>query len=563
MAPHLFPQYLEKSSVKSPAEYRLFNAFKQQLSSGYYVFHSVSWLGVRKKGWRPSDGEADFVIAHPDLCILVLEVKGGKVGFNNNDGWFSVRWDNERVTIKNPFEQAKDNKYALIRKIKKLPNWQGPVPSFGHAVAFPDGILELTDLGPEAPEAIILMHEDMSDLSDWIYRCNKFWCGERHTAPGESGVQSLRELLARTWLMRDPKIGEEIDPETSTIDHYTEEQFKMLDILAGRPRAAIRGCAGSGKTELAIKKARQLASQGFRVLLTCYNKNLAEALNRTAGNHPRLRIQNFHAFCKYCAKKSGYDRNPNWDETRPDFFDITMPEAITEAVMSDQNFRFDALVVDEGQDFAENWWTALEFLLEDPIDGLFYIFFDDNQHIYSRRISLPVDEVPFALTTNCRNTRQIYKAIEKYYLSDLKTSCQGPEGRSVKITPYQEDPASLREVLTEALARLVYTEKIDNRDIVILSPGGINKPPVNSIKQPGPFKPVPYPAKSEFEISCTTIRKFKGLESPVVLLIVPPGMIEEIELMYVGLSRACNHLEVIINEQDESNLEKTISNSFS
>ena len=38
------------------------------------------------------------------------------------------------------------------------------------------------------------------------------------------------------------------------------------------------------------------------------------------------------------------------------------------------------------------------------------------------------------------------------------------------------------------------------------------------------------------EIYCTTIRLFKGLERPVVILIVPEGSEQSDELLYVGLS---------------------------
>ncbi|MGH2394700.1 MAG: hypothetical protein ACRDGH_14625 [Candidatus Limnocylindria bacterium] len=33
-----------------------------------------------RPGDEPADGEADLVVAHPDLGVLVIEVKGGRVG---------------------------------------------------------------------------------------------------------------------------------------------------------------------------------------------------------------------------------------------------------------------------------------------------------------------------------------------------------------------------------------------------------------------------------------------------------------------------------------------------
>ena len=423
---------------------------------------------------------------------------------------------------KNPFQQVRSNKYALLHKLDSLPNWQGPTPTLGHAVAFPDGTISLPELSPESPGDIIMLHEDLADLDGWVRGCLKFWAGEKFIPPGEYGVQALRELLARSWLLREPRLGEEIGPESAAIDRFTEEQFQVLELLAGRPRAAIRGCAGSGKTLLAVHKAQQLADEGFRVLLTCYNRNLGEELAKTAGRRPRLKVRTFHGLCREYAARTGFDQQPAWDEHREDFFDSVMPEALLEAATSgDESYRFDAIITDEGQDFSPSWWAALELLLAEPKTGVFYIFYDDNQLVYPRQISLPVEEIPFALTVNCRNTQPIFKALSEYYRSDLKLRCKGPLGREVGFNQYSDDAVSLRATLTEVLARLVYAEAVCPEDIVVLSPGGQENPPLSRLAQPGSFHLVPGRPDSNTDIYSTTIRLFKGLESPVIILLVP------------------------------------------
>jgi len=560
MTAHIYPETLIESEVKSQAEISLYHAFKEQLIDDFYVFHSVAWLGIRSLGEKPSDGETDFIMAHPRMGILFIEVKGGLVGFDPAEGWYSIRKDHSHVSIKNPFQQVRSNKYAFLRKLNSLPNWQGAIPTLGHAVAFPDGTIDLPELGPESPREIILFHEDLADLDGWVRRCLKFWAGEKFVPPGEYGVQALRELLARSWLLREPRLGEEIGPESAAIDHYTEEQFQVLETLAGRPRAAIRGCAGSGKTLLAVRKAQQLADEGFRVLLTCYNRNLTEELVKTVGRRPRLKVRTFHGLCWEYAARTGFDRQTAWDEHREDFFDIVMPEALLEAATSgDESYRFDAIVADEGQDFSPSWWAALELLLAEPQAGVFYIFYDDNQLVYPRQLSLPVEEIPFALTVNCRNTQPIFKALSGYYRSDLRLHCKGPQGREVGINPYTDDPVSLRAILTEVLARLVYAEQVRSEDMVLLSPGGLVKPPLLKLASPGAFQLVPERSASSSDIYSTTIRLFKGLESPVVILLVPPGLEQYNELMYIGISRARNHLEVIIEKNTAQNLKDNMN----
>ncbi len=55
------------------------------------IFYSVSWLGRPSPGIAPVDGETDFVVAHPDKSILIIEVKGGKIRYDGaTDRWFSI-----------------------------------------------------------------------------------------------------------------------------------------------------------------------------------------------------------------------------------------------------------------------------------------------------------------------------------------------------------------------------------------------------------------------------------------------------------------------------------------
>ena len=46
---------------------------------------------------------------------------------------------------------------------------------------------------------------------------------------------------------------------------------------------------------------------------------------------------------------------------------------------------YGALVVDEAQDFHEDWWLPLQLLLDDPDRSPLYVFFDDNQRIFAGR----------------------------------------------------------------------------------------------------------------------------------------------------------------------------------
>ena len=76
----MYPALFDRD-IQSSAERRLFEAFARELDDEWVVLHHVKWIGNDEFG-RPHDGEADFAVAHPYLGVLVLEVKGGRIRFD-------------------------------------------------------------------------------------------------------------------------------------------------------------------------------------------------------------------------------------------------------------------------------------------------------------------------------------------------------------------------------------------------------------------------------------------------------------------------------------------------
>lgn len=69
------------------------------LGEDWWVLHDVPWL------FDGREGQADFVVVHPRIGLVVLEVKGG--GLSVRDGmWFSVDRHRQEHEIRDPFGQA-------------------------------------------------------------------------------------------------------------------------------------------------------------------------------------------------------------------------------------------------------------------------------------------------------------------------------------------------------------------------------------------------------------------------------------------------------------------------
>lgn len=548
----MFPRELQPET-KSEAEKRLYEAFKLGLSDDFYVFHSVRWL-VRDPRSGAKDGETDFVIAHPELGILVLEVKGGTIRFDGVRG----QWYSNENPIKDPVAQAVDSKYSLLTKLKDFSEWQDRWITLGHAVAFPDVSVE-HDLLPDLPELLVLDAPALADLEGWVRRALEYWhaSDQQVGGVGEHGMEILRDLLCPSWTLRPP-LRFVLEREEEEIRNLTEEQIRLLDALQGLRRALIVGCAGSGKTTLALEQARRLGSQNFRVLLTCFNRALADHL-RQADLPQTVDVQNFHRLVWALVDEAGLRGELDERSFRSDeetFYVEIFPEFLSRAAEV-LGPRYDALIVDEGQDFYEEWLLALAMLLRDPDHGIVYVFKDDNQNLFRPRFGLPWDLPPFFLTRNCRNTRHIHQAVIRFYQANYVPQAIGPDGAPPEVYFYQ-DEVEFDGYLRCLLHRFLIEERLGNNHLVLLCPRRSGW--LRTGKRYSNFVLTEQWPPASGEVFWTTVQSFKGLESPVVIL---AGLAENVypDLMtvaYVGMSRAKNRLVVLADDSLPDNVKATL-----
>jgi hypothetical protein len=536
----MYPQPMHPNT-RSRAERKLYVAFQSQLPDDFVVFHSVCWQ-VRNTRSGVQDGEADFVVAHPDFGILVVEVKGGRIRYEGHTG----KWFSNRTVIKDPFEQGREGKYSLLRKLKELPYWRERRITIGYAAAFPDVSIR-SDLRFDAPRELILDASELTNLHTWVVQALRYLRGQtpEDLPLGKRGVEQLISNLSPSWnfpLLLFEDLGVEIAEERRQLAQLTEEQFILLDFLGRHRRVAISGCAGSGKTTLAVEKGRRLAEQGFRVLLTCFNVNLADFLSN-GGMLPRnLNVANFHKLAERLARKARLAHAGPRDNQ---YFDDVLPELMMEAI-DRLRTQYDAIIVDEGQDFHDNWWVPLQYLLRDPDQGLFYIFFDDNQNLYRAAQTIPLELAPFPLTRNCRNTQCIHQMVMRFYRSDQIPLVQGPLGRPVEVHTYAY-VGGLKRLLQRVVHRLVVEENVHSKDIVILTPKGREHSRMWRVGPIGDFRLTDRRSGGDGHLFCSTVHSFKGLESPVVILAeIEPYADQDLDaILYVGCSRACHHLIVL------------------
>lgn len=514
------------------SERRVFQEFKNEFSDDFVIFSNVSWVS-KKRGGGAHDGEADFVVAHPRHGLLVLEVKGGGVEFDaQSREWTSVDRNQVRHRIKDPFQQAKRSMYALralIRESEPTKRYRYPM---GYAAVFPDSYIR-GDPGVDAPREIVLDHEKVQTLKQSIIDAFKFWRDPRDDDVSVAGMEALQAILGSSWNV-EMTIGASLDNQESRILELTEQQFQTLNLLGGHPQALISGCAGTGKTMLALEKARRLSRLGFHVLFTCFNRNLSAWAKLQVTEE--ITVRTFHSLCLDFARRAATPLDRGRNEADYVYF-ARFPDALADASERVEE-RFDAIVVDEGQDFEEDWWIALQSVMTDPDDGVFYVFFDDNQRIYDRRGEFPIAGPPFQLTENCRNTQMIHKAVLAFYGGPSPPSCKGPPGDPIVHIDAMNPKDELERVAAK-IDWLVREQHVAPSDVAILTP----KKRERSMWQRSPSRnwSLTWDLEPDTnQVVCSTIASFKGLERPVVVLteLAELDPAEKTELMYVALSRA-------------------------
>lgn len=529
----LYPQRLAnrvRFDPKLRAEVRTFDALHNS-NSRWVGFHNVAWLGKRSySGDAIDDGQTDFVLVHPQHGIVLIEVKGGRIAYDGARQTWTTTDREGGVHDIDPIGQLRDAKGYLIDKIKSLPAFTRAWIPVGYGVCFPDCEVPRTGLPSSTPPQIVIDGRDLDRIETRLDEIADYWQGNGQPLDLQTGrrlIECLTEFIAPTLELKNP-LRLHLGETDQQIVRLTEEQYHVLDLLSDATRLAVRGCAGSGKTMLALEKVRRLSALGYRVFLTCWHQPLACFLqevtrglsNVTCGTLPEIT----RAFCKQANLPVAED-----------------PESLLMALESLPDERFDAVVVDEGQDFTDLHWVGLLSALKDPDAGTLVIFYDDNQRVHPNVARhLPVGMMTVPLKRNVRNTQAIHAYLRRFY--GAESQALGPTGASVETYP-ADTFADVQKTLGRILHRLIQVERLANADIIILTPRPLTESRLNNLELSGGWRLTSTPSPTTtLEVRLASIADFKGLESSVVILAeLEEDLAQHSQadaLLYVGLSRA-------------------------
>ena len=509
------------------SEQIVFEAIRKGLSDEWRVFHSFDYVtrDLNRKRW---DGEIDFLLYHPKKGMLVIEVKGGAISYRRG------QWYQEDRPI-NPVEQAKRNKYAVMRLLQEALQRELPM-KFAHCVCFPS--CGCCEVWPPEAQGIVLTETGLPYIEKFATRL----LDDAQMPSNLSGAVAPEEILRVLSPVFEygKRLSERIGMEEKQFFLLTEQQCAVLDALENFPRLLVKGCAGSGKTVMAVKKAERLAADGANVLLLCFNQLLAKHLKQAVKKSPTIKAAAFFEFCIELLKIP--ESQVGKYRSNPRLYSEVLPNLL-KTYLQRTDFYYDALVVDEGQDFAPEAWEVITMLI--PEGAPCYIFYDPDQNIFTKELKLPDFGLPpVLLTKNCRNTRKIYEMLKPYQTMASTIMDSAPEGADVHVLQ-----GGCRVLLERELERLVMAEGVPLQDIVILGGHSLEHTSIGENHDVGRFHIVERaPEIGAMEVSYFTYMKYKGCESKVVILLDVDENDERWKNrhgIYTAMSRAMHQLIVL------------------
>ena len=484
--------------TRSTAEKKIFDRLVTTLEGNEFTaFHSMNLPRHPYKRFA----EIDFLITGP-AGIFVLEIKGGRVACQNGIWQFTDAYGRTDRHAESPFQQARSALHGLMAQLSDRFE-QAFLSRFpmGYGVICPDCRPGVN--GSEWEPAVLMDAGDMNNLEQRLANLFSHWQARPPggTRPGPRDIEALNAWLRPEFESTHP-LFDQVQAIRSKAAHLTREQMVFTDIIQANPRVICSGGAGTGKTFLAMELARQWTAPGKKVALTCGSEWLKNYLENRFPM-PGLTLTRVDALGP-AARRTGID-------------------------------RFDALIVDEGQDlFDMNSLSTMDQHLAGGLAHGQWAFFHDINN--QSGLFVPPDPNAVAwleactparvpLSTNCRNTLNILNRVKKRLGADMgvRGAGMGPEVREHKVPSisqaidclareirYLLEPGQLSLSRITILSPLPFSESAAARlpwellrDIVVLDPWAMRHFPPQAM-------------------SFARIHEFKGLENEAVIVIDLP-----------------------------------------
>jgi hypothetical protein len=454
------------SAKASRGEERTF-AFLKKLPDDYLVYYEPNI----------DNRHPDFIVIAPDLGVIIIEVKGWYLDdiVKGNHSEITINIDDRERQEVHPLEQARNYMWRLAGACEKSPNRS--------QLFHQDGPLKNKFFFPFCHFAVlsnitrdnILRREDQ-DISE-IFKMDNTLFRDELVALENASPDEIRNVLMRFfdpfWPIT-PFSQQQIDVLRSIIHpeiilsyisskSLTEEEAeKCFDLVVldrrqennarkiGEGHRIVYGVAGSGKTVLLIARAKWLHEWNphTKILLLCYNVVLSVYLKHILQDYPRIDVFHFDGWVKHNGIPSRNTQDPTTGKVEDD---VSLGNRLLEHLRHHNGDcrKYDAVLLDEAQDFPPIWFSCILESLTDPLDGDLLIVCDGNQGIRLidavswKSLGIKAQgrtiHQAFDLDRNYRNTREILRLAAHFTTKNVKNNED-----SISIVPVDPSQAIRR-----------------------------------------------------------------------------------------------------------------------
>ena len=544
--PHCYPDFPPDDSRDGGAERTVWEAVRASLPDDALLFSGLRFqIGNLER-------EIDLLAVVPGLGLAVIEVKGGHVRLIDGT-WYQGSGSGHVI---DPVYQANRVKHDLVNYLR---SWGASMEGLRavHLVAFPHATIARHVEAPDIPRTLVLDSADLRSAPQTL--ADRLTLAlTRHSLgtsrPDAAVVAEIASILAPTWPSQVEALAA-AEEHDQRLERMTQAQESVLSFARKLPRIHVVGGAGSGKTWLALAQARRLGKEGKRVALLCYSRGLGRYMTTITNTwSPRERpafVGLFHDL------PVAWGAEPGRDDVAQDW-EVRLPADLARLAGERPNTDlFDAIVVDEAQDFSDQWWPALVTCLRDQAAGWLSVFSDDAQRVFPRDGHAPIDLVPFELDENLRSTREIAQVFGSYSPAILKP--RGMHGAPVRLVEAssslaicsgdRDERAAASQIVLDAADSAVdalLDEGWEPGHIALLATGSRHGEQINQVDRLGHDGYWDSHFREE-DVFYGHVLGFKGLERRVVVLAV--NGIRDAEraqrLLYTGMSRARTLLVVV------------------
>lgn len=542
MSAHIYP--IKEDTEEMPYSERIVYEVLEKLSDDFTIFHSVQWLKKHDK-FKSTWKENDFLLLHPKLGGLVIEVKGGDIYYK--DGVFhqiNSKTNEEAILSEekknDPLSQAIDGIYhyrKLLDTISYKLSDKFPIEA---AVWFSTcnthNKMDSFPLKYREASGAVLDNSDISVGTKVIYNVFDFYKSHDKVDISDDEYDQLIDLIAQDFeLISAPSVKK--DQLERAFIKLTNEQNSLLDYISEQDNATIQGVAGTGKTMIAKEAAKRYGEMDRKVLFLCFNKFLYGDLTKKY-KYKNVTYYNIHTFISHYRG----------------VVDLTSKEnRVAELQKIDWDaLDFDDVIIDEAQDFLNDEIIYFKDYAEYK-GGHFIVFYDKNQLCTTEEVPewITNSECKLRLSKNCRNTYEI--ALTSYNVIDLEMD--------KNVMSINGDPTQISFVgntIKPQLGKLITmltSEKYgyDYSEIVVLT---LCSEQASVLRDTKKISGIPFSLeKTDNAVWITTASKFKGLESKVVIIsdIDEESFVDDKKkrLFYVACSRATQQLFLLIDGDKE------------